>query len=55
MLIDPRYAGEKISSIVYDCGFGDISYFNRIFRRHYGATPSDVRTQAPLEARDGLE
>jgi AraC-like DNA-binding protein len=55
MLIDPRYAGEKISSIAYDCGFGDISYFNRIFRRHYGATPSDVRTQTPLEAADGLE
>jgi AraC-like DNA-binding protein len=27
----------------YECGFGDLSYFNRAFRRRYGATPTDVR------------
>ena len=43
---DPRRAGEKISAVAYDCGFGDVSYFNRAFRRHYGAAPSDVRAQA---------
>jgi AraC-like DNA-binding protein len=32
--------------IAYDCGFGDVSYFNRVFRRRYGAAPSDVRAQA---------
>jgi AraC-like DNA-binding protein len=36
-----------VSSIALDAGFGDISYFNRAFRRRYGATPSDVRAQAP--------
>jgi transcriptional regulator GlxA family with amidase domain len=41
-----RRAGQKISALAYDCGFGDISYFNRVFRRHYGATPSAVRAQA---------
>jgi AraC-like DNA-binding protein len=33
----------SISSIAYDCGFGDITAFNRTFRRHYNASPSDVR------------
>ena len=46
MLIDPRFDHEKISSVAYDCGFGDVSYFNRVFRRHYDAAPSDVRAQA---------
>jgi AraC-like DNA-binding protein len=46
MLADPRRAGEKIMAVAYDCGFGDLSYFNRVFRRRYGAAPSDVRAQA---------
>ncbi|TKW77935.1 MAG: helix-turn-helix domain-containing protein, partial [Bradyrhizobium icense] len=25
------------------CGFNDISYFNRAFRRQFGTTPTDVR------------
>jgi AraC-like DNA-binding protein len=33
-----------VSSIAYDVGFGDLSYFNRCFRRTYNATPSDVRS-----------
>jgi AraC-like DNA-binding protein len=45
MLLDPRREGEKISTIAYDCGFGDVSYFNRAFRRSFGAAPSDVRAQ----------
>jgi AraC-like DNA-binding protein len=52
MLVDPRRAGEKISVVAYDCGFGDLSYFNRVFRRRYGGTPSDVRTQARRDAPD---
>jgi AraC-like DNA-binding protein len=43
MLADPRQAHRAISTIAYDAGFGDLSTFNREFRRHYGATPSDVR------------
>jgi AraC-like DNA-binding protein len=50
MLTDPRRAGEKISAIALDAGFGDISYFNRVFRRHYGETPSGVRGYAPANA-----
>src|SRR5262249_51189262 len=45
MLTDPG-RDAKISAVAYDCGFGDISYFNRVFRRSYGVAPSDVRAQA---------
>jgi AraC-like DNA-binding protein len=43
MLTDRRWAGVSIASIAYDAGFGDLSYFNRAFKRCYGATPSEVR------------
>ena len=43
MLTDRRWAGAGIASIAYDAGFGDLSYFNRAFKRSYGATPSEVR------------
>jgi AraC-like DNA-binding protein len=46
MLGDPRHDGDKVSTLAYDCGFNDVSYFNRVFRRHYGASPSDVRACA---------
>jgi AraC-like DNA-binding protein len=35
-----------ISTIALDCGFSDVSHFNRLFRQHYGCTPSDVRKAA---------
>ncbi len=43
MLSDPRLAERTISAIAYEAGFGDLSHFNRAFRRRYGETPSDVR------------
>jgi AraC-like DNA-binding protein len=46
LLTDPRHAAEKISTVAYACGFGDVSYFNRAFRRAYALSPSDVRAQA---------
>jgi AraC-like DNA-binding protein len=45
-LTDPRREGEKISAVAWDSGFGDVSYFNRAFRRRYGVAPSDVRAKA---------
>jgi AraC-like DNA-binding protein len=42
-LTDPRHDDRTIASIAYDAGFGDLSTFNREFRRHFAATPSDVR------------
>ena len=43
MLTDPRYTGHSISALAFGAGFGDLSYFNRAFRRRYGGTPSDIR------------
>lgn len=34
---------EGISGIAFALGFGDLSYFNRSFRRRFGMTPSDMR------------
>jgi AraC-like DNA-binding protein len=46
LLSNPFRRAEKISAVALDCGFGDISYFNRAFRRRYGLAPSDVRVQS---------
>ncbi|MBN9258748.1 MULTISPECIES: AraC family transcriptional regulator [unclassified Mesorhizobium] len=35
-----------ISVTAYEVGFGDISYFNRAFRKRYGVAPSDIRKGA---------
>jgi AraC-like DNA-binding protein len=48
MLTDGRWAEINIASLAYDAGFGDLSYFNRTFKRCYGATPSEVREAAKL-------
>lgn len=45
LLCDPRLAEEKVSTVAFDAGFGDLSYFYRVFRRRYGVSPSDVREQ----------
>ena len=46
MLGDPRFAGMTVSAVALAAGFGDLSHFNRSFRRRYGATPSVVREVA---------
>jgi AraC-like DNA-binding protein len=51
MLCDPRLAGQKISTFAFDAGFGDLSYFNRVFRRRFGATPSELRAESSREAK----
>ncbi|MEQ1953273.1 AraC family transcriptional regulator [Mesorhizobium sp. CN2-181] len=51
MLSDPLRSGQKISTVAFDAGFGDLSYFNRVFRRRFDATPSEVRAAAVLTSR----
>lgn len=46
LLVDPRTSAKTIRAIALDAGFADVSYFNRAFRRHYGASPSGVRKAA---------
>lgn len=50
MLRDSRYAHLTIAQIAQACGFNDISYFNRAFRRQFGATPTDVREEKSLSS-----
>jgi AraC-like DNA-binding protein len=49
MLGDPRLGHQSIAAIALMVGFGDLSYFNRTFRRRFGMTPSDVRERARRE------
>jgi len=44
LLTNPLWANRNIASIAFASGFGDLSYFNRTFKRLYGATPSDARS-----------
>jgi AraC family transcriptional regulator len=34
---------EKVLEIAYDCGFGDVSNFNRAFRGEFGVSPKNFR------------
>lgn len=42
-LCEPDSTHAAISTVAYDVGFSDLSYFNRRFRRLYGLTPREVR------------
>jgi AraC-like DNA-binding protein len=50
ILRDPRFAAMSISSIAYEVGFGDLSYFNRAFRRQFQCTPSEVKNGGRLSS-----
>lgn len=55
MLNDSRFRERTIGAIAFDAGFGDLSYFNRAFRRRFGASPSDIRAEASQSWADGGE
>jgi transcriptional regulator GlxA family with amidase domain len=40
MLVVRGYAQLSIEQIARESGIGDICCFNRVIRRHFGATPS---------------
>ncbi|WP_179107259.1 AraC family transcriptional regulator [Sediminibacillus massiliensis] len=35
---------KKISAVALDCGFNDLSHFNRVFKKHTGTTPKKYRS-----------
>jgi AraC-like DNA-binding protein len=35
-------AAEGVTAVAFDCGFNDLSYFYREFRKKYGTTPGAV-------------
>jgi AraC-like DNA-binding protein len=47
MMAHPRHARRKVSDIAHDCGFNEVSYFNRCFRRRFGDSPSAFRHDKP--------
>jgi AraC-like DNA-binding protein len=51
LLSGPLCANVRISDIAFSAGFGDLSTFNRAFRRRFGMTPSDVRAAAWRSSR----
>lgn len=42
-LSNPQYDEQRVNTIALRCGFADVSHFNRMFKRLYGLSPSDVR------------
>ncbi|WP_082907952.1 helix-turn-helix transcriptional regulator [Bradyrhizobium neotropicale] len=48
MLTDPQHLHLTILDIAFAVGFGDVSHFNRMFRRHFGETPSGVRAASTM-------
>ncbi len=46
MLRDARLNHLTIAAIAYRGGFGDLSHFNRNFKRRFGETPSEIRRLA---------
>lgn len=51
LLLHQGQAATTVGAIAYACGFGDLSYFNRTFRRRFGFTPSDLRNGAGADER----
>jgi len=48
MLTDPHH----LHLAIIEVGFGDVSHFNRMFRRHFGETPSGVRAASTMSRID---
>ena len=43
MLLDSQRSDRTITAIAFTAGFSDLSHFNRLFRRRFGMTPSELR------------
>jgi AraC-like DNA-binding protein len=43
MLASPRNDKRKVGEIALACGFNEVSYFHRCFRRRFGASPAQFR------------
>lgn len=48
MLIDTT---QSVSEIAYECGFNNISHFNRIFKKKKGCTPKEFKMSYRMEER----
>ena len=43
MLAEPRNDRMRVGDIALNCGFNEVSYFNRCFRRRFGCSPMQYR------------
>ena len=43
-----RTTDKTCSQIAFDCGFGSVQQFNRVFRKHLGITPRAWRSGESL-------
>ncbi len=48
MLTSRRFDHRRITDIAFEVGFGDLSYFNRLFVRRFGLSPRDLRQRSAL-------
>jgi AraC-like DNA-binding protein len=46
LVSDPQLADRTLTALAREVGFGDLSYFNRAFRRQFGTAPADIRARA---------
>lgn len=46
LLTAPSHRNRSIIAVAMEAGFGDVSWFNRTFRRHFGKTPKEARDLA---------
>ena len=37
---------QRVSEVAYDLGFGDLSYFSRLFKKETGMTPNQFKKSA---------
>jgi AraC-like DNA-binding protein len=52
MLVGTHHDHMKVSDIALACGFNEVSYFNRCFRRCFGASPTEHRGAGNWTSRD---
>jgi transcriptional regulator GlxA family with amidase domain len=47
-----RLGGGSVTEIAFRWGFSDAAHFSRVFKREFGATPSEVRHTAAARGAD---